>query len=203
MLRTGVIWKSWVGGGWISSRSGWLLELLTELITKNRNPLNSAHGYGRRANDPRLNMVIRTLRRQHRFFTTELVLWPNNPIIGGWAVLFTPWKYIFSNAERSKSKFYHFLEKLFPSKGCTLRVCLKILCSPIQSPHLCWRSLTDLYIFIWGSTYGMDRNVETKYTFCQRPFSWNLSCILQQERVTTLDKKLQILRAENFNIQFK
>ena len=31
MLRTGVIWKSgWVG--WVTSRSGWLLELLTELI---------------------------------------------------------------------------------------------------------------------------------------------------------------------------
>ena len=93
---------------------------VSPLITKNRNPLNSAHnwaniiewksfknhfsggsrcntmdGYGRRATDPRLNVVIRTLRRQHRCFTTESVLWPNNPIIGGWAVLFTPWKYIF------------------------------------------------------------------------------------------------------------
>ena len=94
---------------------------VSPLITKNRNPLNSAHnwaniiewksfknhfsggsrcntmdGYGRRATDPRLNVVIRTLRRQHRCFTTESVLWPNNPIIGGWAVLFTPWKYIFT-----------------------------------------------------------------------------------------------------------
>ena len=34
MLRTGVIWKSGVVGGWITSRSGWLLELLTELIMK-------------------------------------------------------------------------------------------------------------------------------------------------------------------------
>ena len=66
------------------------ISFSSPLITKNRNPLNSAHGYGRRANDPRLNMVIRTLRRQHRCFTTESVLWPNNPIIGGWAVLFTP-----------------------------------------------------------------------------------------------------------------
>ena len=32
VLRTGVIWKSGVVGGWITSRSGWLLELLTELI---------------------------------------------------------------------------------------------------------------------------------------------------------------------------
>merc|ERR1711973_749143 len=31
VLRTGVIWKSGVVGGWITSRSGWLLELLTEL----------------------------------------------------------------------------------------------------------------------------------------------------------------------------
>ena len=28
--------------------------------------------------------------------TMHLVLLPNAPIIGGWAVLFTPWKYIFS-----------------------------------------------------------------------------------------------------------
>ena len=27
--------------------------------------------------------------------TMQLVLWPNAPLIGGWAVLFTPWKYIF------------------------------------------------------------------------------------------------------------
>ena len=51
---------------------------------------NTMDGYGRRATDPRPNVVIGTLRRQHRCFTTESVLWPNNPIIGGWAVLFTP-----------------------------------------------------------------------------------------------------------------
>ena len=28
-------------------------------------------------------------------FTMQSVLWPNAPIIGGWAVLFTSWKYIF------------------------------------------------------------------------------------------------------------
>ena len=28
-------------------------------------------------------------------FTMKSVLWPNAPLIGGWAVLFTPWKYIF------------------------------------------------------------------------------------------------------------
>ena len=34
VLRTGVIWKS---GWWISNRSGWLLELLTELIREMEN----------------------------------------------------------------------------------------------------------------------------------------------------------------------
>ena len=33
MLRTGVIWKSGVGW-WVTNRSGWLLELLTELKRK-------------------------------------------------------------------------------------------------------------------------------------------------------------------------
>ena len=32
MLRTGVVWKSGYWCWWVSSRSGWLLELLTELI---------------------------------------------------------------------------------------------------------------------------------------------------------------------------
>ena len=31
-------------------------------------------------------------------FTMKWVLWPNAPIIGGWAVLFTPRKYIFLNS---------------------------------------------------------------------------------------------------------
>ena len=74
----------------------------------------------------------------------------------------------------------------------------KKLCSLIHSPHLCWRSLTDLYIFIWGSTYGLDRNVETKYTFCQRPFSWNLSCILQQEGVTTQDTLAKLTKSSRY-----
>ena len=30
-------------------------------------------------------------------FTMQSVLWPNAPINGGWAVLFTAWKYIFDN----------------------------------------------------------------------------------------------------------
>ena len=64
-------------------------------VSQPRSRCNTMDGYSRRSTDPRPNMVIRTLRRQHRCFTTELVLWPNNPIIGGWAVLFTPWKYIF------------------------------------------------------------------------------------------------------------
>ena len=64
-------------------------------VSQPRSRCNTMDGYGRRATDPRPNVVIRTLRRQHRCFTTESVLWPNNPIIWGWAVLFTPWKYIF------------------------------------------------------------------------------------------------------------
>ena len=47
MLRTGVIWKSgwWC---WITSRSGWLLELLTELKRKDRppNPTTTRHKKG-------------------------------------------------------------------------------------------------------------------------------------------------------------
>ena len=97
-----------------------------------------------------------------------------------------------------------FLAKIIPIKGIYFEsMSEKIMFAHPQSTSLLALTLTDLFIFIWGSTYGMDRNVETKYTFCQRPFSWNLSCILQQEGVTTQDKKLQILRAENFNIQFK
>ena len=59
-------------------------------VSQPRSRCNTMDGYRRRATDPRPNVVIRTLRRQHRCFTTESVLWPNNPIIGGWAVLFTP-----------------------------------------------------------------------------------------------------------------
>ena len=59
-------------------------------VSQPRSRCNTMDGYGRRATDPRPNVVIGTLRRQHRCFTTESVLWPNNPIIGGWAVLFTP-----------------------------------------------------------------------------------------------------------------
>ena len=59
-------------------------------VSQPRSRCNTMDGYGRRATDPRPIVVIGTLRRQHCCFTTESVLWPNNPIIGGWAVLFTP-----------------------------------------------------------------------------------------------------------------
>ena len=86
-------------------------------VSQPRSRCNTMDGYGRRATDPRPNVVIRTLRRQHRCFTTESVLWPNNPIIGGWAVLFTPWKYIFQKSHRVDSSAFDLCSRWRPCKG--------------------------------------------------------------------------------------
>ena len=79
-------------------------------------------------------------------FTMKWVLWPNAPIIGGWAVLFTPRKYIFSYNFISTSKYHSKTNYLSFHNRTEIKISLAW--EVPNGPILWWRALS---IPIWSA----------------------------------------------------